>query len=111
MKLLDKLYVGDLVDDLPFVFNRLKEKKSVFGLYCICISPVNKFFAEILSSRELFSDKNKEKEYILICIAKGKPEAKEVFSKIIEDFVSSENSDLTPSKFKEHFASEDFICV
>lgn len=109
MKFMDNLYIGELVDDIPYVLYRLKNKMSVIGLYCICLSPNSKFFAEILSSRELFSAKNINKDYSVIGIAAGKPEAKELFSQILEDYLLS--GELNISQFKSSFASEDFISI
>lgn len=109
MKLLDNLYVGELIENPAEIFEKLKKRTPVLGLYCICILPEGKFSAEILSSRELFSEKNKEKNYKIIGISQGKPEAKELFSAIVEDYITS--SDKSLSRFKEAFDSEEFADI
>ena len=109
MKFMDNLYVGELIEDPAGVFEKLKKRIPVLGIYCVCISENSKFKAEILSSRELFSPKNKDKNYKIIGISQGKPEAKELFSVIVEDYISS--GDFSLSDFKKAFDSEDFISV
>ena len=107
MRFMDNLYVGELIGDPSDVFDKLKNRIPVTGVYCICLSPSSRFYAEILSSRELFSEKNRKKDYTVIGIAMGKPEAKEVFSTIVEDYISAGNENL--SRFKTSFDSEEFI--
>ena len=109
MEFMDNLYVGELIEDPAEVFEKLKKRTPVLGIYCICISQKSKFQAEILSSRELFAEKNRYKNYKVIGISMGKPEAKELFSKIVEDYISA--GDLSLLGFKKAFASEDFISV
>ena len=109
MKFIDNIYIGDGIKNPPEVFDKLKNRVPAFGIYCICLSPSSKFFAEILSSRSLFSEKNKNKEYTVIGIAFGKSEAEELFSVIVEDYLSSGDEKL--SGFKKSFDSEEFISV
>ena len=109
MKFIDNIYVGESIKNPPEIFDKLKNRTPAFGIYCICILPGSRFFAEILSSRSLFSDKNKNKDYTVIGIAFGKAEAEELFSVIVEDFISSGDEKL--SGFKKNFDSEEFITV
>ena len=109
MKFIENMYVGEGIKNPSEIFDKLKNRTPAFGIYCICLLPDSKFFAEIMTSRSLFSDKNKNKEYTVIGIAFGKAEAEELFSVIVEDYLSSGDEKL--SGFKKSFDSEEFISV
>lgn len=95
-----KLYVGNDVENLPQIKKNLLNNTGVSGIFLICTDNNNKNIAEILSCKEFFSAFNREKNYTIIGISKGKKEAFTLFEEIMRDFIGSENN---LDEFKDYF--------
>ncbi len=88
MNFIENIYVGEGVDDLETVYYSLKRGIPVFNIFCICINENSNNTFDILSSRELFTDKNIKKDYIIAGIAQGKKEALSLLTYMVSDSVN-----------------------
>ena len=77
--------MGESVKDLSTIIYSLKRGIPVFNIYCICLFFREKSSFEILSSRELFLHRNKDKKYLIAGIACGKREATALFLYMVEN--------------------------
>jgi hypothetical protein len=84
MEFIDEIFVGESIQDLGTIIYSLRRKIPVFQIYCICLfdEPQKRF--EILSTRELFSKKNRNRHYVIAGIAGGKAEAEDLFLYMVE---------------------------
>lgn len=84
MEFIEEIFVGESVKDLSTIIYSLKRGIPVFNLYCICLFSRENNPFEILTSRELFLPRNKEKNYLIAGIATGKREATDLFLYMVE---------------------------
>lgn len=92
MKLMEELYIADSVTSLESAVYNLRRRTPVFRLYCIVyFADRNRF--EIMTSFQLFSDKNKDRESKIFGLAKGQRSAYTLLCGMLED-VLRENKDL-----------------
>lgn len=84
MKFADELYVGKTIYDTASVISLMKEGKTASGVFCVCRKENGKFSYEIMDTRELLKERNRDK-YTVYGIAAGKREAFEVLRTIVEE--------------------------
>lgn len=74
MKLIEHLFVGENVTELETILYSLRRSIPVLHLYCIVYFE-DKERLEILSSYELFQDRNRERQGMIAGVAMGRKEA------------------------------------
>lgn len=93
MEFLEELYVGETVESLGTIVYSLRREIPIFRLYCIVLF-CDRNRIEILSSKELFTKKYKNRQKILIGVAMGKREAISLFTFMMKD-IAKQGKDLT----------------
>lgn len=93
MEFLEELYVGETVENIGTIVYSLRREIPVFRLYCIVLF-CDRNRIEILSSKELFTKKNKNRQKILTGIAMGRQEAISLFAFMLENMAKT-GKDLT----------------
>ncbi|MDO4530873.1 MAG: hypothetical protein Q4C06_02730 [Bacillota bacterium] len=88
MKLIDNLFVAGNVTDLETVVYSLRRSIPVLHLYCIVLFE-DKNRLEILSSRELFRERNKNRPAQIAGVAMGRREAYGLLAFMAEDAVKN----------------------
>ena len=104
MTFIDDLYIGGDVENIPLVIKSLRQNISRPGIFCICVSPRPDLVCEMISARDITSDRYAGKKLLVIGIAQGKKGAVELFSRIMEDYVASGG---TPEAFKSDFMDQE----
>lgn len=88
MNFIENLFVAGNVADLEIVVYSLRRNIPVLHLYCIVLFE-DKNRLEILSSRELFRGRNKNRPGQIVGVAMGKREAYELLVFMTEDAVKN----------------------
>lgn len=88
MQLIENLFVAGNVTELETVVYSLRRSIPVLHLYCIVLFE-DKNRLEILSSRELFRERNKNRPGQIAGVAMGKREAYELLAFMTEDAVKN----------------------
>ena len=88
MRLIENLFVAGNVTELETVVYSLRRSIPVLHLYCIVLFE-DKNRLEILSSRELFRERNKNRPGQIAGVAMGKREAYELLAFMAEDAVQN----------------------
>ncbi|WP_458407173.1 hypothetical protein [Anaerotignum sp.] len=88
MKLIDNLFVAENVTDLETVVYSLRRSIPVLRLHCIVLFE-DKNRLEILSSRDLFHERNKNRPAQIAGIAMGRRAAYELLAFMTEEAVAS----------------------
>ncbi len=86
MKLIENLFVAGNVTELETVVYSLRRDIPVFHLYCIVLFE-DKNRLEILASRDLFHERNKNRPAKIAGIAMGRREAYDLLAYMTEDAV------------------------
>ncbi len=84
MEFIEEIFIGESIQDLGTIIYSLRRNIPVFQIYCICLFEEPKSRFEILSSKELFSNKNRKRKYVIAGIAGGKHEAENLFLFMVE---------------------------
>lgn len=104
MTFINDLYIGGDVENIPLVIKSLRQNIWRSGIFCICLSPRPDLVCEIISARDITSERYAGKKFLVIGIARGKKGAVELFSRIMEDYVASGG---TPEAFKADFIKQE----
>ena len=83
MEMIEDLFVGGSVTELETVVYRLRRHIPVAHIYCIVLFG-DRNRLEILSSKELFHQRNRNRPAKLAGIAKGRGEAYELLAYMVE---------------------------
>lgn len=84
MKLIEHLFVGENVTELETILYSLRRSIPVLHLHCIVYFE-DKERLEILSSYELFQDRNRERQGIIAGVAMGRKEAVDLLVYMAEE--------------------------
>ena len=95
MKLVDNLFVAGNVTDLETVIYSLRRSIPVLHLTCIVLFE-DKNRLQILSSRDLFHERNKKRPGLIAGIAMGRREASDLLRFMTEDAVQSGRNPADP---------------
>ena len=95
MKLIDNLFVAGNVTDLEMVVYSLRRSIPVLHLTCIVLFE-DKNRLEILSSRDLFHERNKNRAGLIVGIAMGRREAIDLLRFMTEDAVKGGRNPADP---------------
>ena len=95
MKLIDNLFVAGNITDLETVIYSLRRSIPVLHLTCIVLFE-DKNRLEILSSRDLFHERNKNRPGLIAGIAMGRREAIDLLRFMTEDAVQSGRNPADP---------------
>lgn len=85
MQLIEQIYIGKSITDLGTIFYCLKRNIPIVNLYCICMLENTKHLLEIMSTKQLFLQRNVCKPYWIVGIAAGKAEAYDLTKAIFQD--------------------------
>lgn len=88
LKFYNNLYIGEKIKNKDTILDDI-EQGLVQGIYLICVSKHINHLFDVFRYKELYSKIYKDKEYIVVGIAKGKKDAFLVVKKIFEDYVSN----------------------
>lgn len=97
MKLIDNLFVAGNVTDLETVVYSLRRSIPVLHLYCIVLFE-DKNRLEILSSRDLFHERNKNRPGLIVGVAMGRREAIDLLRFMTEDAVKGGRNPADPEE-------------
>lgn len=97
MKLIDNLFVAGNVTDLETVVYSLRRSIPVLHLYCIVLFE-DRNRLEILSSSELFHERNKNRPVSVAGVAMGKREAYDLLVFMAEDAVENGRNPADPKQ-------------
>lgn len=97
MKLIDNLFVAGNVTDLETVVYSLRRSIPVLHLYCIVLFE-DKNRLEILSSRDLFHERNKNRPGLIVGVAMGRREAIDLLRFMTEDAVKDGRNPADPEE-------------
>lgn len=95
MKLIDNLFVAGNVTDLEMVVYSLRRSIPVLHLTCIVLFE-DKNRLEILSSRDLFHERNKNRPGLIVGVAMGRREAIDLLRFMTEDAVKGGRNPADP---------------
>ena len=85
MEFFNELYIGKDIADIDLIVYMLKNVKEPAGIFCICKkNNGGKFMYEIMSSKELLKERNRDK-YTVYGIGAGIYEAFELLRYMLED--------------------------
>lgn len=93
MEFIEEPYIGKSITDLETIFYSLKRRIPVMNIYCICISEESQFLLEIMSSKELYHQRNQNKKYCIAGIAQGKKEAYDLVRYMVENCCHGEDNE------------------
>ena len=97
MKLIDNLFVAENVTDLETVVYSLRRSIPVLHLYCIVLFE-DRNRLEILTSRDLFHERNKNRPAQIAGIAMGKRQAIDLLAFMTEDAVTNGRNPADPKE-------------
>lgn len=97
MKLIDNLFVAGNVKDMETVVYSLRRSIPVLHLYCIVLFE-DKNRLEILTSRDLFHERNKNRPAQIAGIAMGRREAVDLLRFMTEDAVQNGRNPADPKE-------------
>ena len=97
MKLIDNLFVAGNVTDLETVVYSLRRSIPVLHLTCIVLFE-DKNRLEILSSRDLFHERNKNRPAQIVGVAMGRREAIDLLRFMTEDAVKDGRNPADPGE-------------
>lgn len=97
MELIENLYVGGNVTDLETVVYSLRRGIPVLHLYCI-VYFTDKERLELLSSRELFLERNKKRQGKIAGIAMGRRETVDLLVYMAEETVKNGRNPADPKE-------------
>lgn len=92
MEFAENMYIGQGIKFSENVIEKLRNKRTVTNVYCICIDMNSSSLMEILYSHEIHKKVYENKNYIVIGLAYGKEEAKEIVCSIIKKAYDYDNS-------------------
>lgn len=95
MKLIENLFVAGNVEDLETIVYSLRRSIPVLHLYCIVLFE-DRNRLEILSSRELFGQRNQSRPAQIAGIAMGKQEAYDLLVYMAEEAVAQGRNPADP---------------
>lgn len=95
MKLIENLFVAGNVEELETIVYSLRRNLPVLHLYCIVLFE-DRQRLEILSSRELFSQRNQNRPAQIAGIAMGKKEAYDLLVYMAEEAVAQGRNPADP---------------
>lgn len=87
MELYKNLYLDEQIKNSEEIIQMISEGAKIYNLYLICLDKKGHNLFEILESKELFKDINKNKQYILIGMCYGKENAILIIKNIFEEYV------------------------
>lgn len=90
---IEELFIGGSVKDLGTVVYGLRRRIPVHNVYCIALFLGEKPKVELISSRQLFSKKNEEKDIVIAGIAYGRQEALSLLQFMVQE-AAKEGKDL-----------------
>ena len=97
MKLIDNLFVAENVTDLETVVYSLRRSIPVLHLYCIVLFE-DRNRLEIMTSRDLFHERNKNRPAQIAGIAMGKRQAIDLLAFMTEDAVANGRNPADPKE-------------
>ena len=97
MKLIDNLFVAGNVKDLETVVYSLRRSIPVLHLHCIVLFE-DRNRLEILSSRDLFHERNKNRPASIAGVAMGRREAYGLLAFMTEDAVKNGRNPADPKE-------------
>lgn len=109
MEFIKDMYIGDKLKDIKSIIKKLKKKRSIINLYCICIDEKSNSIIEIIHSHEIHKEVYANKNYIVIGFAQTKNEAKEIVCNIIKEIykIDSELKDIKSTILSLHKRGEN----
>lgn len=84
----DRLLVHNSIDDIEIIKNKISNKEYPLGIYCIIETLNENNLFEIVSLNELSNVFYKEKNILIIGIAKGRKYIREVLIKLVESIIN-----------------------
>lgn len=97
MKIYKKLYIDETIENEDEILEMLQNGNIIFDLYLICIEKNSSNLFEILESKEIFNNFNKNKEFILIGMCFGKENAFKIIQNIFNNYITL-NKDIKKMK-------------
>lgn len=97
MKLIDNLFVAGNVTDLETVVYSLRRSIPVLHLYCIVLFE-DRNRLEILSSHDLFHERNKKRPAQIAGVAMGRREAYDLLAFMTEEAVTNGRNPAVPAE-------------
>ena len=95
MKLIDNLFVAGNVKDLETVVYSLRRSIPVLHLYCIVLFE-DRNRLEIMTSRDLFHERYKNRSALIAGVAMGRREAYDLLAYMTEDAVQNGRDPANP---------------
>lgn len=88
MEVYKKLYLDEKIENEDEILKILSDGNIIYNLYLICVNKKSNNIFEILESKEIFKNINKNKEYIIVGMCYGKSKAFLIIKQIFQEYIS-----------------------
>lgn len=91
LKFYRKLYLDEKITNENEIIQQLENNIKVFNLYLICVSKNINHIFEVFSINEVFKDRYKDKDYIVVGMSYSKKQAFILIKNIFQDNIKDIN--------------------